>query len=68
MKNVVVSEIRYDLVSDLARLDMDSQMALLDLGVAWSERNAELAAEAPFELAPYEELSQWPCLIQAEKE
>lgn len=63
MKNVI--EIRYDLTSDISRLDMDSQMGLLDLGVAWSERNAALAAEEPFELAPYEELSQWPCLIKA---
>lgn len=62
MKNV--QEIRYDLTSDIATLDGESQLGLLDLGVAWSERNAQLAAEL-IDLSPWEDLGQWSALLLA---
>ena len=43
--NNTVPEIRYDLTSDIARLDMVSQIALLDLGQKWAEKNDELFLE-----------------------
>lgn len=74
MKNAAaktVSEIRYDLTADTRELDWKSQHALLDLGQRWASQNDDLFLarmqdnHEPFELAPYEELSQWPCLIKA---
>lgn len=58
-----IPEIRYDLNGNTHYLDLDSQMRLLDLGQQWAARNAALAEEEPFELAPYEELDGWPALI-----
>lgn len=63
MKNVIA--IRYDLTSDIARLDGESQLALIDLALVWAERNRALLDEAPFELAPYAELDAWPALINS---
>lgn len=60
--NPRVPEIRYDMQSDISQLDGESQLALLDLGVKWSERNAALQ----FDLAPFEALDDldegWSCL------
>jgi hypothetical protein len=61
--NKNVAEVRYDLASDSSSLDLDSQEKLLCLALDWSARNDALAAEEPFELAPYQELDGWPCLI-----
>lgn len=48
----LVPEVRYDLGSDIALLDGESQLGLLDLAFKWSEQNSALVAEAaePFPL------------------
>lgn len=62
-----VPEIRYDLNGNSHLLDLDSQEALLTLGLKWADRNAELAAEV-FDLIPYEVREEldidkgWSCL------
>jgi hypothetical protein len=65
MKNVI--EIRYDLNGNSHLLDLESQERLLELGLKWADRNAELAAEV-FDLVPYEVREEldidrgWSCL------
>lgn len=36
-----VEEIRYDLTSEISKLDMESQIGLLDLALEWAERNRQ---------------------------
>lgn len=63
-----VPEIRYDLNGNSHLLDLDSQEALLTLGLKWADRNTELAAEV-FDLVPFEVREEldidrgWECLI-----
>lgn len=46
MTNRFVPEVRYDLRSDIALLDGDSQLGLLDLAVVWADRNADIVSNA----------------------
>lgn len=46
MTNRFVPEVRYDLRSDIALLDGDSQLGLLDLAVVWADRNADIVSNS----------------------
>lgn len=63
--NPRVPVIRYDLQSDISLLDGESQLALMDLGLKWADRNrAEVLAL--LDLEPYSVDDGWDCLAETE--
>ncbi len=67
MQNAHCPEIRFDLTNGIEHLDLDSTISLMNLTDCWSARarlrQRWIDRHEPFELAPYEELDQWPALI-----